>query len=1417
MSDKKIEGANASPIACQGKADIKIKFGPFTCLQTFYICEDDVSPLLGRDFMRGNDVYTRPAHNAVYKDGKRIAAYDLASKVRNRVALISSVTIKPGEEIQTVAHVAGKQSAEDITCMVQPARSLFIRTGVQVARTIDVPTQRTCRVRILNTADEAVRLYSGQTVGTLSKAIQTRPYADEHSTGRRAATQREVVEPVAKLQTEEEIQNRITQDLKNVNSKKQQPEKQLPPHLQQLFERSTAELSKQQQVDLQNMLSIYRDVFAVDSNDIGTTRWVKHDVDTGNEQPVRQRPRRLRYEQRPVLQNTIRDLHDQGRIRPSNSEWASNVVLVRKKATDPKSPAEWRMCIDYRELNLKTRNKHSYMLPRIDDTLDALNRARYFCTLDIQQGYHNVQLTDRAVEKTAFHVPCVNPPHWEWTCMPFGLVGAPRTFQRLMDRMLRGLEHKIALAYLDDVIVYGASADETLKNLECIFERILAAGVKLKAKKCHLFQRETTYLGHVISHEGVKTEPAKVEAVQAWHPPRTIKQLRSFLGMVCYYSKFIRNFADISQPLYALLKGKRKIKEIDWTDQHDIAFGKLKSALVSSPVLAYPTPEGQYILDTDASQFALGAVLTQIQKDENGEDVERVIAYYSKIFNDAEQRYCARRREMLAIKKATQHFEVYLRGPRFIIRTDHASLQYIKTLTTMNDQMYRWVLDLEVFDYVIQIRAGKDHVNADTLSRIPCAGKICICRQVEEFEKRAKTQVQQLGCSSRYAAAHNSDTSPTRVCPIRFTPKWTCEELRKKQQDDLDLGPVYKARMASETRPKWETYSMHSPACKAYFAEWKRLELHNEILYRRWENPTGTVVRLQILIPRELQRAICRQVHDGRTAAHLGKRKTIKLLIRSVHWFKMDHDVTWGIRTCPTCQLRKRPQAHAQAPSKPYISGNFNERVAMDIVGPMKKSQRGNIYILTITDHFTKFSRAVALPDQKARTVADAFIQRWIHDFQPPMQLHTDQGANFESDLMYQVCKLYKIEKTRTTPYHPQGNAQCERYNQSLMNTIAKLVNKDTYDDWDEQLPIAIAAYNATEHTSTGYTPNRLLYGRELPHELDRLLPAPPSTEHADLDEYVQHLERNQNQAYDVARAALGKAVKAQSQSYNRKQNLHHYKTGDVIKLKDFTQPETGTKKFKERFKGPYYVLDALSDIHYRIVRGAEFTPRIVHHDAMEMMYDREPEDLSWVYKMSRTFKEKRPTTITDVTKAMDDVMQRLKQVENQVGASRTRTGRIRRPRERTAPKRNEKEVSDRVDCPKTNTRREAATRRKRQPLAKRVDDNAVEDIADMMEPDGEQNKSRQVQSKVSDDISTKDPETKKDKNKTTTTKKKTSSTTKTAASVPKLRKAATRPKPKTLPSSTMRLTRATAKMPKANPTTVLRRSARPRKPKNWD
>ena len=273
-----------------------------------------------------------------------------------------------------------------------------------------------------------------------------------------------------------------------------------------------------------------------------------------------------------------------------------------------------------------------------------------------------------------------------------------------------GLQYEIALAYLDDIIVFGSSIIECIDRLEIVLGRIIKARLKLKPSKCVLFAEKTLYLEHVISAQGVSCDPQKIEAVQKWTAPRTVKQVRSFVGTVGHYKRFIKNFAGICKPLHDLTKKNAKFV---WSDECEQAFQTLRNCLITAPVMAYPRDEGLYILDTDASATAIGAVLSQVQvNEESREEEERVIAYASRVLQPRETRYCTRRRELLVIVHFAKHFRPYLYSRRVLIRTDHASLKFIKNLKEPNDQFSRWIERLEEIDYTIEVRKGADHANA---------------------------------------------------------------------------------------------------------------------------------------------------------------------------------------------------------------------------------------------------------------------------------------------------------------------------------------------------------------------------------------------------------------------------------------------------------------------------------------------------------------------------------------------------------------------------------------------------------------------------------------------------------------------------------------------------------------------------------
>ena len=347
-------------------------------------------------------------------------------------------------------------------------------------------------------------------------------------------------------------------------------------------------------------------------------------------------------------QHLLKDMLEKNTIQPSNSPWASPIVLVKKKN------GALRFCVDYRKLNAVTR-KDAYPLPRVDDTLDTLAHARWFTTLDLISGYWQVAVHPDDREKNAF---CTPNGLFEFKVMPFGLCNAPATFQRLMDSVLAGLQWSTCLVYLDDIIIVGKTFADHLNNLRQVFDRIRGAGLKLQPAKCVLCTHEVTFLGHIVSAAGITTDPSKTDKVTSWPTPTTKREVQQFLGLANYYRRFIKHFASIAKPLHRLTE---KTASFKWTTECQTAFETLKHTLTSAPILAHPDYSKEFILDTDASAVGIGAVLSQVQSDGN----ERPIAYASRTLSKPERCYCVTQRELLAVVTFIKHFRPYLLGRSF--------------------------------------------------------------------------------------------------------------------------------------------------------------------------------------------------------------------------------------------------------------------------------------------------------------------------------------------------------------------------------------------------------------------------------------------------------------------------------------------------------------------------------------------------------------------------------------------------------------------------------------------------------------------------------------------------------------------------------------------------------------------------------
>ena len=758
--------------------------------------------------------------------------------------------------------------------------------------------------------------------------------------------------------------------------------------MQALFERSSSELDTVQQQRLKWFLEKHHEVFAKPGK-LGRTDLTYHQIDTEDQPPIKQPVRRVPFHKRQEIERQVHEMLDQGVISPSESPWNNPVLLVMKK------DGTARFCLDMRRLNDCTR-KDAYPLPRIDDSFDALSGSCWFSTMDLASGYWQVEIDPKDRCKTAFSA---GSGHFEFNVMSFGLCNAPATFERLMERVLSGLHWEICLVYLDDIIVMAKSFEEHVKRLEVVFERLKGAGLKLKPKKCNFFRSEVLYLGHQVTSKGLATDPDKIEKVKNWPVPRTLKEVRSFLGLAGYYRKFIQDFSVIASPLHRLTQQDVRFK---WTSACEEAFLKLKSALTSSPVLVFPDFSLEFIVDTDACGEGCGAVLSQLV-----DGKEHAIAYMSKKFKKAERRYSVTRMELLAVVTAVKHFQHYLFGRRFRVRTDHGSLRWLLNFKDAEGQMARWLETLGMFDFCIEHRPGRQHRNADALSRRP------------NDEENVGMKCSDAQCSG-----------------IFLSEELELDDVRKVQREDTRLKPLIVA-LDAKRKPTWKEIARFGITTKSLWMQWEQLELCEGMLYRHFLK-VGFGKVLQLIVPFKLQKTILQLAHDHRTAGHLGCSRTLEKIRRNYFWVHYRKDVENWVRSCVKCQRRRGTPRKMRAPMQPSAVGFPLERMAMNIMGPLPVSERGNRYVLVIMDYFTKWAEAFPLLNQEAASVAEMFVTQFACRYGVPRQLHTDRGKNFDSQLLKSICKLLEINKTLTSAYRPQSDGFVERANRNIANIIAK-------------------------------------------------------------------------------------------------------------------------------------------------------------------------------------------------------------------------------------------------------------------------------------------------------------------------------------------------------------------------------------------
>ena len=1184
---------NNEPVKLLGKVRLNLRLGEMDTSWSFFVTREMPHPvLLGWDFIQGNNV-TIDGSKSQMNIGTTTVKFLPIWKILPRVCgatLRETTVIPPRSEMVVAAKLEPVKNYEvvpDGFDGVLEAKEVFRNdAGIMVARTAGTVRRGTAPAKLMNVGDSEVTLQANTCLGSFYAAVSNTVKVA------RVGIYEFVDDPVESNQwPTNEVTKKASVSAVSLDDSK---------------------LSNKDHSSAKQLLEEFHDIFAESKSDLGRTGLTQHSIVTGQAPPIKQSPRRVPFAMRDELEKQVDEMLDQDIIESSKSPWSSPVVLVRKK------DGSFRFCVDYRRLNAVTC-KDAHPLPRVDDCLDALSGAKVFSTLDCASGYWQVELRPEDREKTAFST---GENLYQFKVMPFGLTNTPATFQRLMDLVLAGLHWKCCLVYLDDIIVFTETVEDHIKRLREVFQCIRDAGLKLKSSKCQLFRQSVTFLGHQVSGRGIGPDPSNVEKVKKFPVPRDITQLQSFLGLANYYRRFIQDFANIAEPLNKLM---HKDVKFHWTHDCDEAFTTLRDRLTVYPILAYPDFRRPFRVQTDASNWAVGAVLSQDYKGQ-----EKVIAYASSTLSKSERNWSAYDKEFYAVVWAIRHFRPYLGGSSFTVMTDHKPLVNIKSIKPGHDptgRRERWSIEISAYDFTVQYRKGASNGNADALSRLPhgdSSGKNCRDRrdlsmaetvsaadssshisavagpQTGDDARGMKecSRAVALAVSAADSSSHDQSCSGEQNDLLDMS--WVQKlDVKAFQDKDPQIGPILRMMRNGNREAMPDTTD---PVIRSLWSQWSRLTVENGVLHRKWETEDGMTSHLQIVVPKVLVKDVLKALHSQNTSAHLGLEKTLAKIRARFYWYGYQRDTELFCKQCGECAASKAPPYTIRAPLQQDLPSFPWERIAMDIVGPLPVTEEGNRYLLVVSDYFTKWPEAFALKDHKAETIASKLVDDVICRHGVPRVIHTDQGRDFESNLIKNMCQLLEIEKTRTTAYHPESDGLVQRLNKTLIAMLRSCVDENQ-KNWDMLLPKILLGYRSSVQTTTGYSPFSLVYGREAMLPVDIVFGG--SKERFDTkDGYVNKQRDYIDKAFEKVRKNTKMEQRRQKYYYDRKVHPHNqrskYNVGDWVRVYIPQTKKGQVKKLKRCYKGPYRVVKVISEAVYRVQKVNGRKRMVVHYNRLK-------------------------------------------------------------------------------------------------------------------------------------------------------------------------------------------------------------------------
>jgi len=935
-----------------------------------------------------------------------------------------------------------------------------------------------------------------------------------------------------------------------------------------------------------------------------------------------------------VLREYLKSALEKGWIRESKSPAGAPILFV------PKSDGSLRLCVDYRGLN-RISIKNRYPLPLIGEIMDRVQGARYFTKIDIKEAYHRLRIKAGDEWKTAFRT---RYGHFEYCVLPFGLTNAPATFQSYIHQALHGLLDVVCIAYLDDVLIFSKTWEEHEKHVKEVLDRLREYKLYAHPKKCVFFQESVEFLGFIISSEGVAMDEKRVATIKEWPVPQTFHDIQVFLGFCNFYRRFIKKYSAKAAPLSNLLKGMqngRKPGKVPWGILEQEAFVELKAAFLDAPLLHHFDPELPIRVETDASNFAMAGILSQLVDD----GLWHPVAFWSRKFKGAEINYGTPDKELFAIVESFEEWRHYLDGASASIEvlTDHANLQGLARQPKLNSRQARWFLRLAPFEFEIKHRPGSLNP-ADGPSRRPDYEEGLAVEDLLPDLKRKLGVFQAVFCVgsvnprglpgdstdpgeeiSSPSPGDSTSTQWVRVaaalvvnhCRAPETGKQTGSRARSPRLDAaaarskrqwgalpeqlipalvaaavVDSETPLAPEVSSDLRSLIRTLQDADLECQQAIAAAVAPQVLSD--QEHWVVDHAGLLRKdgRVFVPKEatLRRAILKAYHEEATAGHFGKGRMLALLRRKFWWQGLAKEVEEFVRSCAVCQVNKsrKHKTYGQlqplrVPSRPW------QEISMDFITglpPVFNGESEVDAILVVVDRLTKMTLFFPATTTLTASQLEELLYKevWLK-FGPPEGIVSDRGPVFTSQYWEEVCYLMQVKRRLSTAFHPQTDGQTERANQVLEQYLRCFIDENQLS-WPPLLKTAEFAANNAINASTGKAPHELLMGY-LPdfHLID---------EDVSRGEGVPAAESRIRKLSTLREEAKNKLLHAQQQQkqyYDKKRMHREFAREDLVLLSTRNiRLRVPQKKLAPRFIGPFRVIERVGKQAYRLALPEQYS-----------------------------------------------------------------------------------------------------------------------------------------------------------------------------------------------------------------------------------